>query len=121
MRRTIDKIVYKKSKKLDMFSPNFLLFLSEKELTSRHPPHARGAVSFHPPDRKNAPPMIKGMKPARASPIQKPKQSRCSAKPSSAASPMRLITPLMMAIARFSPERPEPLIREIAALRVAEP
>ena len=65
--------------------------------------------------------MTKGMKPASASPIQKPKQSMCIAKPISAARPMRANTPSMMATARFSPERPEPLISENATLRVAAP
>ena len=41
--------------------------------------------------------------------------------PSSAAKPMRLMTPSMMAMARFSLARPEPLISAKAALRVAAP
>ena len=65
--------------------------------------------------------MRKGMKPARESPIQKPKQSSFRAKPSRAASPMRAITPSMMATARFSFGLPEPLIRAKLALRVAAP
>ena len=54
------------------------------------------------------------MKPARASPIQNPKQSQWRANPNRAARPIRLIMPSMMATARFSFALPEPLMREKA-------
>ena len=61
------------------------------------------------------------MKPARASPSQKPRQPMPSEKPNSAASPILAIMPSMMAIARFIFGRPEPLMRAKAPLRVAAP